>query len=191
MIGLPDKGYCSGEDHASEKNRCIGKPKCPDGHKAKGEDCIVTVASAKPHGGAVAPPDTQGPRPPPPPPNGAVPKFSLDAKTYAAGGTIQIKFASPIASPINNRSWITVVEADKAKDQYGAWTYIEDQATAAQLPVPRAAGAYEVRLDADANLVWIERTPSGETRHATEPGTGFLQRAFIGFLSLLPIDWML
>jgi putative cardiolipin synthase len=53
------------------------------------------------------------------------------------------------------------------------------------------AGAYEVRLDADGNLVWIERTPSGETRHATEPGTGFLRRAFIGFLSLLPIDWML
>jgi putative cardiolipin synthase len=53
------------------------------------------------------------------------------------------------------------------------------------------AGAYEVRLTADGGLQWIERTPSGETRYTTEPGTGILQRAFIGFLSLLPIDWLL
>ena len=52
-------------------------------------------------------------------------------------------------------------------------------------------GAYEVRLSADGDLEWIERTPSGEKRYDTEPGTGIVRRAFIGFLSLLPIDWLL
>ena len=53
------------------------------------------------------------------------------------------------------------------------------------------AGAYEVRLAADGDLEWIERKPSGETRYTSEPGMGPVRRAFIGFLSLLPIDWLL
>jgi putative cardiolipin synthase len=61
------------------------------------------------------------------------------------------------------------------------------QAFATDIPV----AAYEVRLDEDGDLRWIERTPSGEKRHATEPGAGPLRRAWLGFLSLLPIDWML
>lgn len=52
--------------------------------------------------------------------------------------------------------------------------------------------AYEVRLAPDGKaLEWIERTPSGEIHHETEPGTGPLRRAWIGFLSTLPIDWLL
>jgi putative cardiolipin synthase len=52
--------------------------------------------------------------------------------------------------------------------------------------------AYEVRLAADGRqLEWIERTRSGEKRFDTEPGTGPLQRASVGFLSVLPIEWML
>jgi putative cardiolipin synthase len=47
-------------------------------------------------------------------------------------------------------------------------------------------GAYEVRLAGDA-LEWSE----GETRHASEPGAGWLQRLWIGLLSLLPIEWLL
>jgi putative cardiolipin synthase len=54
---------------------------------------------------------------------------------------------------------------------------------------PRAA--YEVRLGADGGLEWIERTPAGETRHDTEPGTGPLRRTWIRFLSVLPIEWLL
>ena len=46
--------------------------------------------------------------------------------------------------------------------------------------------AYEVRLAGDA-LEWTD----GDARHASEPGTGLLQRLWIGFLSLLPIEWLL
>ena len=46
--------------------------------------------------------------------------------------------------------------------------------------------AYEVRLR-DNKLEWIE----GETRHTSEPNTGFFRRMWIGFLSILPIEWLL
>jgi cardiolipin synthase C len=56
--------------------------------------------------------------------------------------------------------------------------------------VPLAA--YEVRLAADRQgLQWIEQTPSGEKRHAIEPGTSWFLRTGIGILSILPIDWLL
>ena len=51
--------------------------------------------------------------------------------------------------------------------------------------------AYEVVLTAAGNLQWIERTPQGEKIHDTEPGTSAMRRALVGFLSLLPIEWML
>jgi putative cardiolipin synthase len=46
--------------------------------------------------------------------------------------------------------------------------------------------AYEVRLAGDA-LEWVD----GEARHAAEPGAGLLQRLWINFLSILPIEWLL
>ncbi len=56
--------------------------------------------------------------------------------------------------------------------------------------VPRAA--YEVRLAADGQtLEWIERTPQGELRHTTEPGTSTLRRLGVGLMSVLPIEWLL
>lgn len=51
--------------------------------------------------------------------------------------------------------------------------------------------AYEVRLTDDGGLQWIERTPQGEKVHHTEPGASALRRAGIGFLSILPIEWLL
>ncbi len=52
--------------------------------------------------------------------------------------------------------------------------------------------SYEVRLAGDgASIEWIERRPAGEKRYDTEPGVGFGRRLLVGFLSLLPIDWML
>jgi putative cardiolipin synthase len=52
--------------------------------------------------------------------------------------------------------------------------------------------AYEVQLaDGGKALQWIERTPDGEIVHAVEPGTGALQRGWIGLLSVLPIEWLL
>jgi putative cardiolipin synthase len=47
--------------------------------------------------------------------------------------------------------------------------------------------AYEVRLSADGSLEWIE----GDVRHASEPGAGWLRRLWLGFLSILPIEWLL
>jgi putative cardiolipin synthase len=52
--------------------------------------------------------------------------------------------------------------------------------------------AFEVRLAPDGgNLVWIERTSSGETRHDIEPGTTWATRMGVGILSILPIEWLL
>jgi cardiolipin synthase C len=47
--------------------------------------------------------------------------------------------------------------------------------------------AYEVRLSADGGLEWRE----GDVVHRSEPGAGVLQRLWIGFLSILPIEWLL
>jgi putative cardiolipin synthase len=47
--------------------------------------------------------------------------------------------------------------------------------------------AYEVRLSADNSLEWRE----GDVVHRSEPGTGVLQRLWIGLLSILPIEWLL
>ena len=51
--------------------------------------------------------------------------------------------------------------------------------------------AYEVRRAPEGGLEWLDRSPSGERRLTTEPGTGFLKRAWVRFLSILPIEWML
>jgi putative cardiolipin synthase len=56
--------------------------------------------------------------------------------------------------------------------------------------VPKSA--YEVRLTADGRCAeWIERTPAGEVRYETDPKTSGARRAWIDFLSILPIDWLL
>ena len=46
--------------------------------------------------------------------------------------------------------------------------------------------AYEVRLTGD-DLEWID----GSSRLTSEPGTGVFKRMWIGFLSILPIEWLL
>ena len=51
--------------------------------------------------------------------------------------------------------------------------------------------SYEVRLSDEGELYWIERNGQERIRHDTEPGTSFWQRAGVGFMSLLPIDWLL
>jgi putative cardiolipin synthase len=51
--------------------------------------------------------------------------------------------------------------------------------------------AYEVRLDADGKLYWLERTGTRIRRHDQEPGTSAWQRAGVRLLSVLPIDWLL
>jgi putative cardiolipin synthase len=46
--------------------------------------------------------------------------------------------------------------------------------------------AYEVRLAGDA-LEWLD----AGTRLTSEPGAGWLQRLWVNFLSILPIEWLL
>jgi putative cardiolipin synthase len=48
--------------------------------------------------------------------------------------------------------------------------------------------AYEVRLSQDGTLTWTERAPEGDKRYDSEPGVGFLRRATVGLLSILPIE---
>ena len=56
--------------------------------------------------------------------------------------------------------------------------------------IPRVA--YEVRLTADGRCAeWIERTDEGQIRYDVEPGTSAARRAWVGFLSMLPIEWLL
>jgi putative cardiolipin synthase len=52
--------------------------------------------------------------------------------------------------------------------------------------------AYEVKLSSDGRkLQWIETTADGQKVLDSEPGVGLFRRALVGFLSFLPIDWLL
>lgn len=51
--------------------------------------------------------------------------------------------------------------------------------------------AYEVQLDEQGAVVWIERRGEQVIRHQTEPGTSLFKRAVVKALSWLPIDWLL
>jgi putative cardiolipin synthase len=51
--------------------------------------------------------------------------------------------------------------------------------------------AYEVRLDPDGSLVWIDSGATGETRYDVDPETSVWLRSTIDFLSRMPIDWLL
>lgn len=51
--------------------------------------------------------------------------------------------------------------------------------------------AYEVRLDEQGRLYWLERRDGQIWRYNQEPGTTVWKRAGVGLLSVLPIDWML
>ena len=51
--------------------------------------------------------------------------------------------------------------------------------------------AYEVRLEANGSLVWIERRGGEIIRHTTEPGTTISRRILVKLLSYLPIEWLL
>ena len=53
------------------------------------------------------------------------------------------------------------------------------------------ASAYEVKLDESGSLVWIERHEGKTLRHTREPGATLGRSAWIGLLSVLPIEWLL
>ena len=51
--------------------------------------------------------------------------------------------------------------------------------------------AYEVHLSEDRRISWVERRGAELIRHDEEPGTSVWKRAWIRFLSALPIEWLL
>ena len=53
------------------------------------------------------------------------------------------------------------------------------------------ARAYQVRLSAAASLQWVEQRDGEEIVYDREPRAGFALRAFVGMLSMLPIEWLL
>jgi cardiolipin synthase C len=53
------------------------------------------------------------------------------------------------------------------------------------------ASAYELALDNNGELYWMEYRQGERVRHDVEPGTTFWQRAAVWIFSLLPIDWLL
>jgi len=108
---------------------------------------------------------------------------SLHAKTYAADGERVFigSFNFDMRSALLNTEMGLVIQS---RALAGRLSRFFDER------IPQAA--YEVRPRSEGACVeWIERTPQGEVRHANEPGTGLLRRAWLGFLQLLPIDWLL
>jgi putative cardiolipin synthase len=53
------------------------------------------------------------------------------------------------------------------------------------------ARAYRLRLSDAGALQWVEQCDGEEIAHDEEPGAGFWLRAFVGLLSVLPIEWLL
>jgi putative cardiolipin synthase len=52
--------------------------------------------------------------------------------------------------------------------------------------------AYEVRLRDDGQGVqWVEQTANGSVKHDSTPGASALRRFWVGFLAVLPIEWLL
>jgi putative cardiolipin synthase len=51
--------------------------------------------------------------------------------------------------------------------------------------------AYELRLSESGRMSWLERRGADSLAHRGEPGTGLLRRAWVSFLSALPIEWLL
>jgi cardiolipin synthase C len=51
--------------------------------------------------------------------------------------------------------------------------------------------AYELQLSESGQLCWLERRGTEMLKHRREPGTSSWQRAWVWFLSTLPIEWLL
>lgn len=51
--------------------------------------------------------------------------------------------------------------------------------------------AYEVQLDEQGEVIWLERRGEQSVRHENEPGAAWYKRVAVKVLSWLPIDWML
>lgn len=109
-------------------------------------------------------------------------KSSLHAKTFAVDGT-RVFVGSfnfdPRSASLNTEMGFVIDSPAMA------------QLLATRLDQSLPDLAYEVRLAPDGALYWIERKEGAETRYDDEPNTSFWRRLGVGFMSLLPIDWLL
>jgi putative cardiolipin synthase len=108
---------------------------------------------------------------------------SLHAKTFGVDGASVFVGSfnfDPRSAELNTEMGFVIESATLA------------QALATALDDSIAAGrSYEVRLSDRGDLYWLERRGTEVVRHDTEPRTTFWQRAGIGFVQWLPIEWLL
>lgn len=107
---------------------------------------------------------------------------SLHAKTFAVDGA-RVFVGSfnfdPRSAALNTEMGLVISSPELA----GRVTTAFDSA------VPSVA--YEVQLTSSGELEWVEHAGEGEIVYHTEPGTTGWRRFSVGFMSLLPIDWLL
>ncbi|MCK2185460.1 phospholipase D family protein [Halomonas getboli] len=107
---------------------------------------------------------------------------SLHAKTFSVDGKRLFVGSfnfDPRSAKLNTELGFVIESPELAQEM--AEVFRED--------IP--GNAYEVRLDDNDDLVWLERTDDGTIRHHSEPNVGLLRRGWVTFISVLPIDWML
>ena len=120
---------------SSAKDKCVGKPVCPKGFKAHGEQCEEIVLEA--------PIDPNAPTPL------ARQNFAVSSHQLSRGDKITVQFVEPLRAANGERFWITVAGASTADSTWGAWKYVPDAAKSIVLDVPGPPGDYEVRLHAN------------------------------------------
>ncbi|HEX5063666.1 MAG TPA: protein kinase [Kofleriaceae bacterium] len=171
-IDTGDHCCWTGQAWSNTKNKCIGAPTCPPSMRAKGEACIAAPTPTPTVPGSTAPASTA----PAQIATAGHPTFKLDAKTYAPGDPITIKFASALSSKPNNRAWVTWIDAGKPQTAYATWEYVADGATTAQLAAPKQPGSYEMRLHTNYptqsyNVVHTVPFTVDEAAASTKPAT--------------------
>jgi cardiolipin synthase C len=107
---------------------------------------------------------------------------SLHAKTFSVDGE-RVFIGSfnfdPRSARLNTEMGFLIEDADLAK-RIGA-------AFAEQIP----HRSYQVRLNDDGEIEWLERGADGFVVHDVEPGTTLGERAIVRFIALLPVEWLL
>lgn len=62
------------------------------------------------------------------------------------GETLEVRFSAPMTALPGEKYWITIVELGAPDSAYGEYTYLEPDATQAQVRAPTKSGLYELRL---------------------------------------------
>lgn len=107
---------------------------------------------------------------------------SLHAKTFAADRS-RIFIGSfnfdPRSARLNTENGLVIDSPAMARAMSDAFESV----------IPTRS--YEVRLDAEGDLEWIELRGDERIVHGEEPGVTLWQRLVVAMLSVLPIDWLL